>query len=288
MDEVFDFKDLIFHIVRKWRLVISAAIVFAATAGIWSARSAPESPEFRHGPETAEAYASESVMMLIDPYDVHTGVMTFFVKSQDEDLNARLEKERGISALYKSLLNTKELYESIKEGANIDIPAHRFRELVSLSEPGNFQELISLSGPDNIFTVSTVSNSPELTSRIIERISRYFKEQRQYINQHIGDHTLEIVAQSNYSGIDLTIESHQDKVKKSVNIIKSAGQRKVGAKGAAGTTGVILYGVLGGIGGLGAGVLLLLFFDSARMVIRSDKELRGKYGLRFLGRISKG
>ena len=290
MDEVFNFEELLFRLLRKWRFILSTAIIFAVIAGGYTAYSGIRSvrasititteedlERLRHI-EPAESYLEKSIMMKINPYNIQTTAVAFLVRMQDEESDRLHEDERILAGLYKTLISDNKLYENISAAIDSEIAPDYLRELIYVQNPFVGQ---------NPFVVIIIGDDSDLTEQIAEALISYYLNRQGDLSKLAGAHSLEVVDKSSYSIIDLQHESWQTSIKNSVNRLKpnaiDNSTRNMGSV----IRSAALYSAMGGVGGIGVSILFILFFDSINIAVRSDKELRKKYSLRFLGSVPK-
>ena len=234
-ERVIDLKDMLYWILRQWRRILVGAMVIALLAGLYqvyqgvstmldedSLQKAQNKYEIaiRDYEATGERlrksieilqeqsanqqeYNEKSILMKIDPMNKWVGEFQVYIDSKYQ-INPNLTYQnldmtnRLISA-YASYLRSGELYQEILE-QDPDIDEIRF-----LTE---IYDVVADPATSTI-TVNCVGAKETDVQRLLNLIKTEFAEQYEMVRSAIGDHDYNILTESVYSTIDLTLDETQ-------------------------------------------------------------------------------
>lgn len=318
MDDIFDLREFIITILRKWRLIVVFVLLFGVLGAGYKLLPAllpsAESPEAQEefialqaqyeqdlefltaGITSAEKeldnnqqYLENSLLLKLDEYNSYQGTAGYYVVSNEpvlpgaEDQN--LVKATQMKAVYLHLLNNVELYDDLLGIYGSVADTKLMRELVSVA---------NLDG--NLFQVTVFGETEEKCNQMQAIIEQYLDQQSFAVSKAIGPHSLEQVSKTVELKFNANIQTARantlnkatvlntsliEQNKKQKALLPPSAPDKVSKKS------VLKFGLLGAVGGGGFAVVLIFFLDMMNMTITSEDELRKKYGLSVLGYVSE-
>lgn len=245
-----DLKELMFAVLRRWRMLLVFSLALALVLGGYKAISAYQSngQEYEEAQEnyakeletynksmeacqreidnltrdisSQEEYMENSILMNISPYDVWEAKAELFIRTEDRDGNQSDELTTTIMRAYQSVLTSSSLLSEIAEERGVD---HRYlQELVTVtmgrdSYSGN-DELFRIAGggliirnwQNNFLTVQVRYKDEEGAKEILEGIINAGKKYQGQIQSSIGPHAIDEVSSTISSKIDFSLADQQN------------------------------------------------------------------------------
>lgn len=235
MEEMLDVKNIIFHILRKWKSLIGVAVVVATLGGIntyisstniltdeealekYEANFFEENRLYmetkteyeqyiqilENSIESTEKYLNESILMTIDPYNHNIGYLDIYVDSLYE-INPQLylqtpNKIYSIMKSYDTRLRNTVLYEKIADGLGIDIAVKYIKEIVRHS----------YNIDTGYITFTIVMNEVSDIEKIADIITEFIYDNYESINQEIAEHTINVYDVNPVLNIDEGLKNNQ-------------------------------------------------------------------------------
>lgn len=251
-----DLKELMFAVLRKWRLILLFIVILAVLLGGYKGISAHKSQSnaadeasyeealkdynenleicqreienLTKNIENQEEYIEKSVLMNISPYDVWEAKADFFIKTDSGSVAGR---EPDVTALimraYQSSLTSGEFLSEIADGAGIDV--RYLQEVITvnlgLDELTALQNNNLLSGRNEQNSLLTITvrhkdetKAKELLEGIIDGIERFQSK----IRSSIGDHTVVEISKSVNSRVDLSLADRQSTENNRLTVLKES------------------------------------------------------------------
>lgn len=317
MDDIFDLREFIITILRKWRLIVVFVLLFGVLGAGYKLLPAllpsAESPEAQEeflalqaqyeqdlefltaGITSAEKeldnnqqYLENSLLLKLDEYNSYQGTAGYYVVSNEpvlpgaEDQN--LLKATQMKAVYIHLLNNVELYDDLLSVYGSATDTKLMRELVSVS---------NLDG--NLFQVTVFGETEEKCNQMQSIVEQYLTEHDAVVSTAIGDHRVEQISKTVEVKVNPSVQAARantlnkantlnatliDQNKKLTELIAPAAPDRVSKKS------ILKFGLLGAVGGGGLAVILIFFLDMMNANITSEDELRKKYGLSVFGYVN--
>lgn len=317
MDDIFDLREFIIAILRKWRLIV----VFVLLFGILGAgyKLVPELLPSAESPESQEKfialqaqyeqdlefitagitsaqkeldnnqqYLETSLLLKLDEYNSYQGTAGYYVVSNEpvlpgaEDQN--LLKSTQMKAVYIHLLSNVELYDDLSSVYGSAADTKLMRELVSVS---------NLDG--NLFQVTVFGETEEKCNQMQSIIEQYLGQQSFAVSKAIGVHSLEQISKTVELKVNPNVQAARantlnkantlnatliDQNKKLTELIAPAAPDRVSKKS------ILKFGLLGAVGGGGLAVLWIFFIDVMDVRIKTEQEICKKYKIKCLANFS--
>ncbi len=316
-EQEIDLKDLMFAVLRRWRIIIAAAVVLAVVLGGYRAFSVYKSQNDAAAIQTAQEeyeeaqelyeknvancerevdnliatieeqqnYLEKSLLMNMSPYDVWESKKVLFIKTDYQIMP---------DMVYQNLNYTDTILASYRTGlTNLEFLA-AVAESVGMEER-YLAELVTVSAGDNLLTLQVRGESEATATAIMEQLLDGVEHLQKQIKKGIGDHTVTEVSSSLGSLVDLTLldtqKTQSDRLR-TLNESLTAKQEELAAlaeptapsssRMEAVKAGV-KYAVLGGV----LGAFLVVFFVCVGFLMSdklySAKELKNRYRVKILG-----
>jgi capsular polysaccharide biosynthesis protein len=322
MDEPeIDLKDLIFAVLRKWRLVILAAVIFAFLMGgykyvkefmnyrneeyvsklkdqydsdleqykqiqsgyEWNIEKLTASIDYQ------EKYRENSILMKTDPYNEATAAVDIFVEvpalpQGNGVIVTSVDPADGIVKAYASGLLQGTALQSVAKQMGIDVMYLKELVKVTTDYEGN---MLNVS-----VTYTDEEGADEILDGLLDRIESSCTE----IQTNLGQHTIAIMNRNVGTVVDQTLADYQkkkltdltemkkslDNAEKELKELGEPSQPVTLSKRSMSKEG-IKYGVIGGL--LGAFLVALgvcvAFVMNGKL--NSDGDLKNRFHLKFLG-----
>lgn len=182
-----DLKELMFAVLRKWRMILAFALIFAALLGGYKAVSAYRSQSNKaaleavqdsydralevyntsmdsckreidnltHDIDSQQDYVENSILMNISPYDIWEAKAELFVKTDDKTGSQGDDLTSTIMRAYQSALTSGELLSGI--AADMGVDERYLQELVTVTMRRDSyyrnDDLFSVEGKGSGFTI---------------------------------------------------------------------------------------------------------------------------------------
>ena len=242
-----DLKDLMFAILRRWRTVLSVAVVLAVLLGgmkgfkalhtakdtkaqqekmedyqreLDSYTTAKESGEreienINDDIQAQQTYMDESVLMNMSPYDVCEATADLFIKTDYQIMPGMVYQNAdytdSILQAYQSALTSAALQENAAKTASLE-PQY-LKELVSVSRgsvaDGNATNSTGYTRFTNLLTITVRYSDKEKAQEILNNILDNVTAMQEQIAGTIGPHSVSIVNQTVGSMVDVDLAKQQ-------------------------------------------------------------------------------
>lgn len=313
MDDIFDLREFIITILRKWRLIVVFVLLFGILGAgyklvpaLLPSAESPESQEkfialqaqyeqdlefITAGITSAQKeldnnqqYLETSLLLKLDEYNSYQGTAGYYVVSNEPVLpgteDQTLLKAEQMKEMYLHLLNNVELYQSLSAAYGFNADANLMRELVSVA---------SLGG--NLFQVTVFGETEEACVKMQEIVEQYLTEYDAVVNTAIGDHRVEQISKTVEVKVNPSVQAARantlnkantlnatliDQNKKLTELIAPAAPDRVSKKS------ILKFGLLGAVGGGGLAVLWIFFIDVMDVRIKTEQEICKKYKIKCL------
>lgn len=314
-----DLKDLMFAVLRRWRVIIVVAIVLAVALGGYKVGSGlakqadteyveQQREEYQTSLDLYESnkatlereiqnledniadqaeYQEASVLMQISPYDKGVCTADIYVRSAYQIMPGMMYQNVDYTqALLKSYL------AAVKQGDVLqDVADGMGMELRYLEELVN----VELDTDSDMIHLTVIYTDEKNAETIMNRLLTKVQEKQEELTGKIGEHTLEVMNETTNTTVDMTLVDTQKKVSENLTTLQTSLQDKQKElneleepkMSEASKRGILMSGikfaVLGGV----LGAFMMIFFVCVAFLmsdkIVSDKELKNRFGLRRLG-----
>lgn len=221
-----ELKDVCFEFLRRWRLILLSALIFAIAFGAVQYRkdyiraNTPVVKEETKEPTLEEVYAdlnkdemerviaavqlnasidakslymNESVLMNINPYAENAVLVQYFV------IGANAE---SIADSYKNYVNSGSIITDIRENYTSQLEDKYLSELITITDEKE---------NNNNFTVKIVYTDAETAGEIADAVKGAMEQYAAKLNQNDQVHTLAVVNQTEGVIVDTKLAEVQDK-----------------------------------------------------------------------------
>lgn len=324
-EQEIDLKDLLFFVLRKWRIVFLFALILTVIAGGYrlgkgifqqqnedymasiEKQYETDKKDYERKKDTYESsiqnltvniqnmeeYQANSILQKIDPYNKWVASADIFIKMEDIQQEGRINTYDSDPA--DSVLKA---YESaVKKGIEI--------QNLSKEKSLDFKYLKELIRvvPDyqsNMVTITATNTDEDGAQEILDVILKNLKDKYPDVQQNLGRHSIVVMNQSlgtkadpdlaqiqNSRIEDLTFirQSLEDMDTKLEELKEPEAPANLSSKGL--IKSGIKYGVLGGV----AGVFLACFFESVLFClnnrVNNSSELKTRFGIKILGSFTR-
>ena len=242
-----DLKDLMFAILRKWRTVLSVAVVLAVLLGglkgfkalqatkdtkvqqekmadyqreLDSYTTAKESGEreienINEDIQAQQTYMDESVLMNMSAYDVCEASADLFIKTDYQVMPGMVYQNAdytdSILQAYQSALGSAALQENVAK--EVSLKPQYLKELVSVKRgsftPGTTVENGGYTRYTNLLTIKVRYSDKEKAQDILGSILSEVNALQEQIAGTIGPHTVSVVNQTAGSTVDMDLAKLQ-------------------------------------------------------------------------------
>lgn len=316
-----DLKDLLFFVLRKWRIVLLTALIMAVLSGgyklgkglleqqngdyIPSIEKQFESDkkDYMQNKDTYESiinnltvniqheeeYQEKSILQKIDPYKKWVASVDVFVKTED------IQQENGINVYETDPADSiLKAYEStIKKGNEIqNLSKEKGLDLIYL------KELIRVI-PDyqsNMLTITVTDSDEAGAQKILDVILKSLKDKYSDIQQNLGEHSVVIMNENLSKRLDQDLaNSQKSRIENLYSLRKSLEDTETRLEDlkepkepvTLSGKGLINLGIkYGALGGMAGGFLVCFFaciiFCLNSKVYNSD-EVKARFGIKILG-----
>jgi len=310
-----DLKDLLFHILYKWRILLIAGLIGSILLGGYKffcntreargeegkckeireyeialaeyelnkANYERSISDYQKWIEQQETYMKKSVLMQVNPYDKPTASADVFVKLDNtewSDLpdNINLDPTDSLILVYTSNFLSTIDWEPIEKLTGVE--ALYLKELLWVTTDYN----------SNTFTVGIVYRDGATAQQILDIIMGQVITRYQSMDMDINRHTISVVNQALTHSIDSTLadlqKSNADTLAYYEQIIIDYRKNLESLEAPVKPHSVRKYLVVGFAAGI---FLVAVCYGLAYLLggkLHSEKELRERYGYRLLGIVS--
>lgn len=232
MEQVFDFREFILNILKRYKLILILGLVFLLLGGLFGAVKSNEE-------QYMTTYtANVNIVGGQEKADLLTGTM------------------KNITAI----LESDYFYNNIVHEIKTKMTSGEFKEIFNSSKELSIDEIkdvIVLHTQGNIILIDITSTDPELTKEACEIGINY------------------IVSEVSLMLDNVTVKALGNQT---VNLAELKGETM--------TKNVILFGILGLIGGIGIGVISIFFSEVFDLKVKSAEDLK-RFNIPVLGEIRK-
>ncbi len=242
-----DLKELMFAVLRKWRIVLFFALALAVLFGGYKAAGVYKSNrtevEDDHAKEveaynesmesyereienltrdiaSQEEYMEKSILMNMSPYDVWEAKAEIFIKADERTADQGNDLTTTIMRAYQAALTSSELLSEIAKEMGVD--RRYIQELVTITMGRDSyygdDELFNVNGggfiirnrQNDFLTVQVRYKDEEKAKELLESFVEGGKKFQNQIKSSIGPHTISEVSSSVSSRIDFTLADQQN------------------------------------------------------------------------------
>lgn len=160
-------------------------------------------------------YNQNSILMKLDPNEVYTGTLRYYVSAGD---NTEL-----LSLLYQNMISKREFIHKIKESASIDCEEQYVRELINCSLSGSDAPIISIDGTETVpqsvlISYSVVYSNTEVCEKVLQIIREEAAALQAECQEKYGEYTQETV----FDGVQFVADnSRLDKQKSDIDVMNA-------------------------------------------------------------------
>lgn len=320
-EQEIDLKDLMFAVLRKWRLIIVIAVVFALLLGgiktlkgvnqlsdvefvkknqeTYSAtleqyettkkRLEKEITNLQDNIQSQQDYKEESILMNINPYDEYVESATFYISTDYTIMPGMVFQNpntaTSILKAYLSIAQNGEMYNYVLGKMNNEMGLRYLKELVTI-EPDY---------DNNMLDITVVGDTEKRASDVMGYIKDSIQSSHGKITEAIGAHDVKIVDESQFVSVDLELDQKQTEFSANMDQLDTSLRDKTTelmeleepknnllSKRSV-LKSAIKYAVLGGV----LGAFMVVFFICVAFLMSdklvSEKELKRRYGVMVLG-----
>lgn len=223
-----EFRDVCFEFLRRWRIIVVAAVTFAIVFGAVQYRKdyikantpAPAQEEVKQ-PTLEETYAdlnkdemerviaavqlvasidarslymNESVLMSINPYSEDRVTLQYFIDG---------EASENIAESYKDYINSGSVLQTVKEEFDADVADEYLAELITVSE--------NEKSKTNNFSVKIVYSDSDTVKKLADAVQIALEKYHDNLIQNGQVHNLVLVNKTEASVVDADLAEKQDK-----------------------------------------------------------------------------
>lgn len=323
MEDVFDLREFVFTILRKWRMVVICALVGCVLGGAYklvpggiNILNGTAQQEYDKEMETYQSqadginqqiellqnsldrldeYMENSILMHIPSSEKPVASVSYYVDAKQPALTPE-EAEAGIQPPNYTNRLVMAYAQALERG-------ELCRQLVArhdtISESQYMKELLAVSynADSGIITVEVTGSDLEMCGSLLMLVEEYMTQKQAAFSKTIYPHQLNMLSESSYyiSDGNLT-QMQQNQQNQRISLEQQLQERNTAlsqlvvptmtSKKALLKSG-IKFIVLGLVAGGGLAVLLIFFLDMMSVKVRSEQELRRQFGLRILGVVPK-
>lgn len=307
METTFNVKDFIIRILRKWRLLISMAVIFAVIFGGFkglkgyktlnsggiqeTATESEKSLNLKSVKENAkesvkrirgkkaewDSYYADSDLMEINPYQAERYVLILHIESQQIEKSV---ETASIAQVYKKEIENGKFYEKLSQKTGI--------------ETGEFQELIRASVEESVIEVKGYQFKDIDMKQIISELYKILEED--FNSRYGNNYILNKASESYYNGKDEELVSYIGEVVtygdryiagKKTRESELAELEELSPEAVIVTPSTIIkdilkFGIIGGILGFICSIIFALIQDLMSSKLSDQKELQKELNLKCL------
>ena len=244
-------------------------------------------------------YLDNSIWINMSPYDVGEARVDLYVSTGYEIMPGMTYQNRDytdtILQAYQSMLTSSSVMEDVAK--QVGTESRYLKELVTVTIG-----TIGTNGTQfsRLLTIDVYHTSKEEAKKVLDAFIAHVNEMQAQITASIGEHTVSTVNESVSTLVNLDLADLQKTQSQKITDLNDSLQEKqteldeleepkeVDSSKRAALKSAIKYGILGGI----LGGFLIVFGICVAFVMSdklySAKELRSRYKVKVLGRLSKG
>lgn len=215
-EESIDLKELLFYILRKWRVLILAGLIgIVLGAGIQMIMPEKTIDDLKmeelHLKEIGQ-YAryqqlydeqlekeATSVYMNMDPNQVHSGVKVYYVSAYESDMNR-------IGEGYSAILRDSQIYDELAQVSGLDCTEREIHELASVwfsrYDKGEIDPLFGDLKRSGKVTISIKAPNMDACSSMMEYLDARVMEANEYFSEKLDEFTYEVISDTCNVGYD--------------------------------------------------------------------------------------
>lgn len=218
------FTNLMLAVLRGWKALLAAALVFALLGGglkgvsLWrtsgdAAQRARAAAEYESAMElytcqkeeleanrqsvlddieNQQAYLDESVLMNVDPYNVYEGTMYLYFSTDyqimPDTVYQNVDSTQSVVLLYKAALEGGLVLDPVAEA--VEMESKYLRELIGVKT----EMAGGMVNP--ILSVTVRCGSAELAESILDHVEAQLQKVGSQITRSVGEHAVRIVMES--------------------------------------------------------------------------------------------
>jgi len=157
--------------------------------------------------DNTEKYMEESQIFKINPYYEYVSELQLFFNSNGKNINN--DTIQQLAYYYYELANSAELSDKIAQELSISY------------ETRYLKELYSVSIDNNIITIKAIGNEEGQPTEIVNQMLNFLQDKQGLIRKNVGEHSINILNQSNYVKIDNDLVASQNKIRDLVKQLKT-------------------------------------------------------------------
>lgn len=320
-EQEIDLKDLMFAVLRKWRLILAAAVLFAVLLGgfkaakglgqmrdeAYVAENQKVYEESLKQYETAKSrlekeidnietnirdqqdYRENSILMNINPYDVYVETASYYVETDYVILPGMSYQNPNTSSSilkgYMSIAQNGEMYNYVLGKMKDSMNLRYLKELVTIE-----------ADYDNcMLDIRVLGDTKERASEVMSYIRESIENSGEMMTAAIGKHSINVVDESSFVSVDLELDQKQKEFSATMDQLDTSLAEKTEelkaleepantlVNSASVMKSGVKYGILGGV----LGAFLVVFFVCVAFLMSdrlvSARELKRRYGVPVLG-----
>ena len=323
-DEI-DLKELFIFVLRRWRGIILCALVFAVLAGAYKGisgfmklqdaeymenqRKTVEEAQQQYETQkelyevqlknleseirTLNEYRENSIYMNIDPFNEYHETVTYYISTDYQIMPGMDYQNINLAAsilnAYTRRVQDFKLYGKALELLDQDVTVSDVKELVRVEQDNT----------NYMFTVTIVGPDEKIPQLLMDTVRKTVEDSRKDIETSIGKHSInEVMANSGYT-VDTVLSDNKikfednltklhdalTKKQKAIDDLKKPSNELLSRKNV--IKQLLKFGMFGFVGGgfLSVAAICALFLFGDKMP--RENELKGRYGIRVIGRYRK-
>lgn len=320
-EQEIDLKDLMFAVLRKWRLILAAAILFAVLLGgfkvvkgfgqmrdeayvaenqkayaesmeqyeMTKGRLEKEIENIETNIQDQQNYRENSILMNINPYDVYVETVSYYVGTDYVILPGMSYQNPDTSASilkgYMNIAQNGEMYNYVLGKMKDSMNLRYLKELVT----------IEVDYDNCMLDIRVIGDTKERVSEVMSYIRESIENSGEKMTEAIGMHSINVVDESSFVSVDLELDKKQKEFSVTMDQLDTSLTEKTeelkGLEEPANTLmnsasvmkSGVKYAILGGV----LGAFLVVFFVCVAFLMSdrlvSARELKRRYGVPVLG-----
>lgn len=303
-EEEIDLKRLLIYVLRKWRIMIAAAVVLGLLLGGAKAvkgfidlqdpekveESIKEAELERQNYDTAKAqlinqmaeynrqiddyqkYQDNSLYMRLDPYAVYKESITYVVTTDYQILPNMTYQSLNwmgpVLSAYTTVANSvtlKDLPSEGRAGLSEEWDADSLEKLVKVETNAN----------DGKLTITASAESETRAKAILQAVKKKVEANQKSVAEAAGNHKLSLISEKSTVTVDQNIINDRDTKQKNVTALRDAADRAVEKynklsepkDNAISVKNTVKNGIKFGIVGIMAGIFLICFWACAKYLL---------------------
>lgn len=252
-EQEIDFRDLLFYVLHKWKIIILGAICIAFLFGGLKFKEVykqqhdtayvqkmqeeykyslgiyenskntydQESLDLKNDIKQQQQYLSESILMNISPYNVCEASADLFIKTEFNDITqSTMDYIDSIMQAYQQALTSASFLEKVVE--TTDVKGQYLQELVTV-ERGKVHSSEEVMGRStNILTIKVKNSDEQRAIDILNDILSQIDTLQVKFSEDIGTHSAKIINQSIDTIIDLSLVNQQQEAEKRLSSLQTS------------------------------------------------------------------